>query len=301
MRGSRHPGRRRGGGRSFTATDCARRAAPRYRGGVQGSGARGSSAVTTSTPTGALAPIACWRAAAIAPGCSTRMPRTPKLRATTLKSVGPKRIRASPRSARSPAIRCTPVKFWPKPELLLTRITTGMWQRRADSVVYLQPASNSDRPPIRYNAPFTTCVRGLGHGIQPRFLPACADCPGVVVSDALLVVAIGARSRSTDTTHASDATTQTLHSTQTLYGSRSQAPLRRLCASDRRPQASAAFRSTPEACLNPWTSAPRRHLTPLLSRCGRSLWRLARAGQYQRQRSSPWWPLATAVLQQLSG
>src|SRR6266852_7924409 len=168
-------------------------------------------------------------------------------------------------------------------------------------VVYLQPAGNSDRPPIRYNAPFTTCVRGLCHGIQPRCLPAGADCPGVVVSHALLAVAIGARSRSTDTIHASDATTQTLHSTPTLYGSRPQAPLRRLCASDRRPQASAAFRATPEACLNPWTSAPRRHLTPLLSRCGRSLWRLARAGQYQRQRASPWWPLATAVLQQLSG
>src|SRR5437660_7731704 len=27
-------------------------------------------------------------------------------------------------------------------------------------VVYLQPAGNSDRPPIRYNAPFTTGVRG---------------------------------------------------------------------------------------------------------------------------------------------
>ena len=86
-------------------------------------------------------------------------------------------------------------------------------------VVSLQPAGNSDRPPIRYNAPFTTCVRGLCHGIQPRFLPARADCPGVVVSHALLVVAIGARSRSTDTTHASDATTQTLHSAQTLDGS----------------------------------------------------------------------------------
>src|SRR5439155_25870827 len=34
------------------------RAAPRYRGGAQGSGARGSSAVTTSTTTGPLAAIA---------------------------------------------------------------------------------------------------------------------------------------------------------------------------------------------------------------------------------------------------
>src|SRR5262245_52707552 len=103
-----------------------RRAAQRYRGGVQGSGARGSRAVTTSTTTGPLAASACWRAAAIWPGCSTRIPRTPKLRATSVKSVGPKRISASPRSARSPAIRCNPAEFWPKRELLLAMITTGM-------------------------------------------------------------------------------------------------------------------------------------------------------------------------------
>src|SRR2546429_812997 len=96
------------------------------------------------------------------------------------------------------------------------------------TVVYLQPAGNFDRPPIRYNAPFTTGVRGLCHGIQPRFLPARADRLGVGVSHALLGVAIGVRSRSTDTTHASDATTQTLHSAHTLSGSHPQAPLRRL-------------------------------------------------------------------------
>jgi integrase len=93
-------------------------------------------------------------------------------------------------------------------------------------VVYLQPAGNSNRPPIRYNAPFTTGVRGLCHGIEPRWLPAHADRSGVVVSHTLVVVAIGARSRSTTTTHTSDATTQTLHSAQTLSGSHPQAPLR---------------------------------------------------------------------------
>src|SRR5216683_2194394 len=85
-------------------------------------------------------------------------------------------------------------------------------------VVYLQPAGNSDRPPIRYNIPFTTCVRGLCHGIQPCVLPAHADRPAVGVSHARLVVAIGARRRSTDTTHARDATPQTLHGAQTLSG-----------------------------------------------------------------------------------
>src|SRR5438876_2354969 len=103
---------------------------------------------------------------------------------------------------------------------------SGIWTM--DSlVVYLQPAGNSDRPPIRYNTPFTTCVRGLCHGIPPRFLPAHADRPAVGVSHALLGVAIGARSRSTATTHASDATPQTLHGAHTLPRSHPSTPLRR--------------------------------------------------------------------------
>src|SRR5262245_10803902 len=100
------------------------------------------------------------------------------------------------------------------------------WERPVRRVVSLQPAGNSDRPPIRYNTPFTTGVRGLCHDIQPRFLPARASRPSVGVSHALLHVAIGARRHSTDTTHARDATTQTLHRAQTLYGSHPQAPLR---------------------------------------------------------------------------
>src|SRR4030095_4662118 len=104
--------------------------------------------------------------------------------------------------------------------------------------------------------------------------PARADRLGVVVSHALVVVAIGARSRSTATTHASDATTKARHSAHTLSGSHPQAPLRRLCTNDRRPQVPAAFSSTPEDHLNPWTSEPRRHFTPFLSRCGLSLWLL---------------------------
>jgi len=83
--------------------------------------------------------------------------------------------------------------------------------------VYLYPAGNSDRPPIRYNPPFTTGVRGLCHDSQPRCLPARANRSGGGVSHALLVVAIGARRRSTATTHARDATTQTLHGARTLF------------------------------------------------------------------------------------
>src|SRR5947209_18860185 len=56
--------------------------------GAQGSGARGSRSVTTSTTTVSFAPIASARAEAISPGCSTRMPRPPKLLATVGKWVG---------------------------------------------------------------------------------------------------------------------------------------------------------------------------------------------------------------------
>src|SRR5215813_7137027 len=98
--------------------------------------------------------------------------------------------------------------------------------QRMNTVLYLYPAGNSDRPPIRYNPPFTTCVRGLCHDSQPRCLPARADRCGVGVSHALLVVAIGARRRSTATTHARDATTQTLHGAHTLSGSHPSTLLR---------------------------------------------------------------------------
>jgi hypothetical protein len=67
--------------RPCTATDYARRATPRYRGGVQGSGARGSSAVTTSTTTGLSAASACWEGCGdLARLLATPIPRTPKLR-----------------------------------------------------------------------------------------------------------------------------------------------------------------------------------------------------------------------------
>ena len=76
------------------------------------------------------APSASARAGAISPGRSTRIPRTPKLLATAVKSVGPNRISSSPLPGRLPATRRTPVRFWPKPELLLTTTVTAMPQRR---------------------------------------------------------------------------------------------------------------------------------------------------------------------------
>src|ERR687886_402550 len=94
-------------------------------------------------------------------------------------------------------------------------------------VVSLQPAGNADRLPIQYNPPCTTCVRGLGHGSPPRFLPARAEGPGVGVSPALLGVASGARCRSTATTRARDAPTQPLHGAHTLAGAQPSPPLRR--------------------------------------------------------------------------
>ena len=59
------------------------RVQPCGRGGDQASGARGSRSVTTSTTTGSSAASACCSAGAMSCGCSTRMPRTPKLFATS--------------------------------------------------------------------------------------------------------------------------------------------------------------------------------------------------------------------------
>src|SRR6266567_6268635 len=67
--------------------------------------------------------------------------------------------------------------------------------------------------------PSTICVRGLCHGIQPRFLPARADRRSVGVPDALWAVAIGAYGSSPAAPQVADATPQTLQRTQTLYGS----------------------------------------------------------------------------------
>src|SRR2546426_396276 len=86
-------------------------------------------------------------------------------------------------------------------------------------VVYLYPAGNSSCPKTRYNAPFTTCVRGLCHGIPSRFLPARADRPGVVVPDTLWAVAIGACCSSPNDTQAAAAPIQALQKAQALSGS----------------------------------------------------------------------------------
>ena len=156
---------------------------------------------------------------------------------------------------------------------------------RAGPYMYLQPAGNFDRPPIRYNAPFTTGVRGLCHGIQPRFLPARADRLGVGVSHALLGVAIGARSRSTETTHASDATPQTLHGAHTLCRAHPHAPLRGLCAGRRAAPAGSLPPATPHG-PPAGTAAPRGHLAALLPASRLPLSGLGGLGQSPCQRTS---------------
>src|SRR5205823_10171771 len=66
--------------------------------------------------------------------------------------------------------------------------------------------------------PSTICVRGHCHDIQPRFLPARTDRPGVGVPDALWAVAIGAYGSSPAATQAAEATPHTLQRAQTLSG-----------------------------------------------------------------------------------
>src|SRR3989442_6678508 len=156
--------------------------------------------------------------------------------------------------------RCSPRVGVTRPSCRLPTL----WGR--SKVVYLYPAGNSDRPPIRYNPPFRTGVRGLCHESQPRFLPARADRPGVGISHALLVVAIGARRRSTDTTHARDATPQTLHGAQILSGSHPETLLRCLCAGNRGSQAAALSSSTPDGSFDTRPPPSCRHLRSLLSR-----------------------------------
>src|SRR6266446_7039864 len=92
---------------------------------------------------------------------------------------------------------------------------------------------------VSYNAPFTTCVRGLCHGIPSRFLPTRADRPGVGVPDALWAVAIGACCRSPHATQAADAPVQVLQKAQAFSGSHPSTLLHRLCAGDRDSQAAA--------------------------------------------------------------
>src|SRR5215468_3618685 len=65
--------------------------------------------------------------------------------------------------------------------------------------------------------PFQHEMRGRCYDSTPVFLPARADRLGVGIPDALRAVAVGARCRSTDTTHASHATPQALMRPPTLY------------------------------------------------------------------------------------
>src|SRR2546428_11136672 len=51
-----------------------------------------------------------------------------------------------------------------------TGLTGGMGRRTVRQRALCLPSGNSSHPKTRYNAPFTTCVRGLCHGIPSRFL-----------------------------------------------------------------------------------------------------------------------------------
>src|SRR5438874_13812598 len=64
--------------------------------------------------------------------------------------------------------------------------------------------------------PLSTCVRGHCHDIQPRFLPARAHRPGVVVPDTLWPLAIGACGSSPNDAQAAAAPMQALPKAQAL-------------------------------------------------------------------------------------
>src|SRR5712692_2914785 len=109
-----------------------------------------------------------------------------------------------------------------------TGLTGGMGRRTVRQRALCLPSGNSSHTKTRYNAPFTTCVRGLCHGIPSRFLPTRADRPGVGVPDALWAVAIGACCRSPHATQAADAPVQVLQKAQAFAGSHPSTLLPRL-------------------------------------------------------------------------
>jgi hypothetical protein len=148
--------------------------------------------------------------------------------------------------------------------------------------------------------PFSTGVRGHCRDIPPRFLPARAHRPGVVVSDTLWAVAIGTCCRSPKDTQAAAAPMQALQKAQALSGSHPSTLLCCLCTGDRGSKATALSSSTPDDSFDTRPPPSRRHLASLLSGSRLSLWGLAGARQYHVQRSSQWRSLATALLQSMS-
>src|SRR6516225_3827552 len=132
---------------------------------------------------------------------------------------------------------------------------------------------------------FTTCVRGLCHGITPLFLPA--DVPGtpLALCHAALCLAKRVYRRRSEAIQASAATAQALPRPEAVSWPHPHAPVCRLCAGPRaRPPATRVPATPPRAHARP--PAPGGHVVALLPPYQLRLSGLGRVGQYQCQRTS---------------
>src|SRR5713101_922238 len=113
---------------------------------------------------------------------------------------------------------------------------------------------------------FTTCVRGLCHGIAPLFLPA--DVPGtpLALRHAALCLAKRVYRRGSEAIQASAASAQALPRPEAVSWPHPQAPVCRLSAGPRARTPAAWVPATPPRA-HAGTAAPGGHLFPLLPQC----------------------------------
>src|SRR2546428_13217186 len=152
--------------------------------------------------------------------------------------------------------------------------------------MYLYRAGNSCSLENRVKCShFTTCVRGLCHGITSLFLPT--DVPGtpLALRHAALCLAKRVYRRGSEALQASAATAQALQRPAAVSWPHPHAPLCRLCAGPRARPPAARLSATPQG-LHAWPPAPGGHLGALLPASHLCLLGLGGAGQYQCQRSS---------------
>src|SRR5262249_16635788 len=145
---------------------------------------------------------------------------------------------------------------------------------------------------------FTTCVRGLCHGITPLFLPA--DVPGtpLALHHAALCLANPVYRTGSPPTTSPTPTAPAPPRPEAVSWPPPQAPgRRRSAAPPARPPAARGPAPPPRAHARP--PAPGGHVVALLPPYQLRLSGLGRVGQYQCQRASQRRPLAPAALQQL--
>src|SRR5439155_21293679 len=130
---------------------------------------------------------------------------------------------------------------------------------------------------------FTTCVRGLCHGITPLFLPANVPGTPLALHHAALCLAKRVYRRGTEALQASAATAQALPRPEAVSWPHPQAPVCRLCAGPRARTPAARVPATPHR-THARPPAPGGHVVALLPPAALGLSGRGGAGQYAGQR-----------------